>query len=648
MSESESKALALEYDLVGIKGSIRMVGRFPDGTTVTDKFDVTSSKARDKFVDRLCRGRDALDRDEIGNELERIAVLVVASLAAHAPDDTDDLDGSPADCDAELLVNLGKQAELFHTPGGHDSEGIASLEVNGHRETWPINSRAFKRWLSKTCYDKTQSVPKQDALSEALNVLSGLAIHDGFENEVSVRLAEHDGRIYLDLCDENWRVVVIDTEGWRVIPSTACPVRFLRKRGMLPLPVPVRGGRVDELRAFVNLPGEDGWILYSACLIAYLRPRGPFPVLVLNGEHGSAKSTTARCGRAIIDPNQAPLRRPPNGDRDLMIAASNSWFVGFDNISRLSDQMSDALCTIATGGGFSARQLYSDDDEKIFQAQRPVMLNGIEEVATRADLLDRSVLLALPVIPESERQPEDEFWTAFEEARPRILGAMLDAVVCGLRRLPEVQLGHYPRMADFAKWAVACAPAMGWDPERFLEVYAANRSESDHLAVESALIGPLLMKLMEGRGEWEGTATDLVAALELLAEDRTRKSKNWPDSAQKMRWALKRIAPNLRKIGYELEFDRTTDRARHRILRVRKMDTGSSVASGSSDNGPGGVVDGDSAGRSSNRSARGSSEDRPGRKAPGDPAQADSDEPDDPDEPSGASPGGDMNGWGEA
>ena len=158
---SECNALDLEYDLIGAKGFVRMVCRFPDGTTVTDKFDVTASKARDRFVERLCRGRSALDRDELDDQLERIAVLVVASLAANEADDPDGADDTSADSDAALLVKLGKQADLFHTPGGHDSEGIASLETGGHRETWPINSRAFRRWLSKSFYDKTQSVPKK-------------------------------------------------------------------------------------------------------------------------------------------------------------------------------------------------------------------------------------------------------------------------------------------------------------------------------------------------------------------------------------------------------------------------------------------------------------------------------------------------------
>jgi hypothetical protein len=647
VSGHEVDGVRFEYEPVGTSGRIRLVCHFADETTLTDKFDVLSSAARDRFLEKLCHGRDALDREALEALLEEIANDVAGVLGEPDADDPDATDDASGGSDAKLLVSLGKQADLFHTPGGHDSEGFASLVVSGHRETWGINSRAFKRWLSKAYYDRILSVPSQEALSEALNVLAGIAIHDGGEEEVAVRIAERAGRIYLDLADDEWRVVEVVADGWRVIDSVASPVRFIRKRGMLPLPLPVRGGRIDELRRFVNVPGEAGWILYSACIVAYLRPRGPYPVLVLNGEHGSAKSTTARCARAVIDPNQAPLRRPPNGDRDLMIAATNSWFVAFDNISRLTDGMSDALCVIATGGGFSARQLYTDDEEKIFQAQRPVMLNGIEEVATRADLLDRSVLLALPVIPESERRPEDEFLREFEEARPRILGALLDAVACGLKRLADVQLGHYPRMADFAKWVVACSPAMGWSAESFLCAYGANREESDQLAVESSLIGAPLMTLVNER-EWEGTATELVAALQALVDERTMKNKGWPDKGQKMRWALKRIAPSLRKLGYEVEFDiRSTDSSRSRILRVRKVAEGSSEASGSSGNGPGGRENADSAGRSSFSPDRGSSEDRPGKSGLGDPVEADSDAPDDLDDPTGTFGPADDGEWEE-
>ena len=140
------------------------------------------------------------------------------------------------------------------------------------------------------------------------------------------------------------------------------PVRFRRARGMNALPVPRRGGSIEALRPFLNVQGDEDFVLIVSWLVAALRPKGPYPVLVLQGEAGSAKSTAVRVLRALVDPNTSPLRSEPRETRDLMIAARNSWCIAFDNVSRLSPRLSDDLCRMATGGGFSTRQLYTDNE----------------------------------------------------------------------------------------------------------------------------------------------------------------------------------------------------------------------------------------------------------------------------------------------
>ncbi len=242
------------------------------------------------------------------------------------------------------------------------------------------------------------------------------------------------------------------------------PVKFRRPKGMLPLPRPETGGRIEDLRPFVNVPDEEEWRLMVSWLVAAARPSGPYPVLVLHGgEQGSAKSTTAKVLRSLLDPNLAALRTAPGGDeRDLAINANNSWILSYDNMSGVPMWLSDALCRVATGGGFATRTLYEDAEETIFSYMRPVAVNGIDEIVTRHDLLDRSLIIHLPAIPEEERREADEFWAAFEEARPQILGAILDAVAVAQARLPETKLERLPRMADFAKWISAAEPALPW------------------------------------------------------------------------------------------------------------------------------------------------------------------------------------------
>ncbi len=344
------------------------------------------------------------------------------------------------------------------------------------------------------------------------------------------------------------------------------PVRFRRAAGMQPLPMPVPGGSVAALRSFLNVQSDTDFVLVVAWALACLRNRGPYPVIVLSGEQGSAKSTFSAILRALLDPNTAPLRALPREDRDLFIAASNGHVLAFDNVSGLPAWISDTLCRLATGGGFAVRQLYTDQDEVLFDAARPVILNGIEDIVTRPDLADRAVFLTLEPIPEERRRPEAELWAAFEAERPRILGVLLDAVVEGLKRLPETHLPKLPRMADFALWATACETAL-WPAGTFWSAYCENRDEAVEGVIDADPIAAGVRAVMATRTEWTGTASDLLGALAEMAGERVAKSKTWPDSPRALAGRLRRAATFLRKIGIEIGFDRE-GRARTRIIRI--------------------------------------------------------------------------------
>ncbi len=219
---------------------------------------------------------------------------------------------------ADILIGLAETAELFHAP---DGTGFADLEINGHRETWPIRAKGFRRWLARGYFEETGGAPSSDALQSALNVLEARAHFDASERTAHVRVGGLDGRLYLDLGDETWRAVEIDATGRRVIDNP--PVRFRRASGMKPIPIPVGGGSIQSLRSFLNVKSNADFILVVSWLLACLRNRGPYPIIALSGEQGSAKSTLAAILRALIDPNTAPLRALPREDRDLFIAASN-------------------------------------------------------------------------------------------------------------------------------------------------------------------------------------------------------------------------------------------------------------------------------------------------------------------------------------
>jgi hypothetical protein len=379
--------------------------------------------------------------------------------------------------------------------------------------------------------------------------------------------------LYLDLLNHRWQVAEVSLTGWRVIESSECPVRFRRSGAMRPLPEPERGGDIDELRRFLNIAREADFVLVVAWVLGALRHDGPYPILAIGGEQGSSKSTAARILRALIDPNAAPLRSEPRDERDLHVSASNGWVLGFDNLSRVPEWLSDGLCRLATGGGFATRALYSNGDETVFDSTRPIVLTGIEDLATRSDLLDRSIVISLPRIRDDDRRTESDLWSAFEEARPRILGALLTAASRALLEEQRVRLTRLPRMADFAKWVHAAEPALGWHSGTFLAAYDGNRGAANATAIEASPVGAAVLKLLHSQRRFEGTASDLLAALDRDAEPRAREARSWPKSPRAMSSALRRLAPNLRVAGLEVEFDRATDAARSRTLVLEWAET---------------------------------------------------------------------------
>jgi hypothetical protein len=289
-----------------------------------------------------------------------------------------------------------------------------------------------------------------------------------------------------------------------------------------------------------------------AWLVMALRPVGPYPVLALHGEQGSGKSTAAEALRMVIDPNEALLRPPPRDERDLVIAGSNGRIVALENLSHIPQWLSDALCRIATGSGFATRELYTDADEAIFSVQLPIVLNGIVEVVIAGDLQDRSIVLTLPTI--EEYVSEDDLWDEFEAARPRILGALLDVVSHAMAHERSVVIEELPRMADFARWTAAACPALGWNAEEVLKAYAENRAAANETTLDaSPLVAPLRQL-----GNFEGTATELLAELVEIVGEGAARSKVWPKSPSALSGALRRLAPNLRRTAtpITIEFDR--------------------------------------------------------------------------------------------
>lgn len=474
-------------------------------------------------------------------------------------------DSARQDSVAARLIRLVEQSDvqLFHD----DLDlSYASIPVGGHREIHPVRSRKFKRWLRRELRTRTGAVANQKAVEEAVETLCAEAEFDGEQRDVFVRIAPGDGGVLLDLGDERWRVVRTTADGWQVLDSS--PIAFARRSSAKALPEPVRGGSLDELREFVNVADEASWRLLVGFLVMALQHRGPFPVLVLLGEQGAAKTTLARVMRRLVDPAKAALRAGQPSERDLMIAASGSWMPGFDNLSFLSPRLSDALCQISTGAGFATRKLYDDTEEVVFEAMRPLLLNGIGGFIKRPDLLGRAVVLELPPLPESGRRTEHDFWNAFREAAPRILGALLDTLAGALARRDQVKLPALPRMADFAVLGTAVEQTLGWPAGSFVQALDSNQGSALVGSLEEDPVFAPLLRLMESQSSWTGTATDLLAALATFTGEQVKRQRSWPATAAALSTRLRRLAPAMRQLGIEFE-DAPTGRDREKRRGIR-------------------------------------------------------------------------------
>jgi putative DNA primase/helicase len=217
------------------------------------------------------------------------------------------------------------------------------------------------------------------------------------------------------------------------------------------------------------------------------------------------------------------------------------------------------LCRLATGGGFGARKLYSDQDETILNVKRPIVINGIGNLANRSDLLDRALIVKLNPIPPGTRKLEKEFWAEFEQEKACIFTGLLDAVVCGLQNLEEVRINDLPRMADFTQWVTACEPALGLPQGSFLKVYNQNREHAHSIVIEGSILAEVIQefcfdKVTDDNYKEIFLLKDFLTALKTKAGEPRCSDKGFPKNSRALRSGIERINPNLREIGIFITF----------------------------------------------------------------------------------------------
>jgi hypothetical protein len=473
---------------------------------------------------------------------------------------------------AEKLLALVAAVEFVHSG---DGSAWAAMP-DGRALRLDARGSPFSAWLRHRFLEAHGKPARSGDVSDVLGALIGRARFEGPRREVHTRVAEHGGRIYLDLGREDTLAVEITPEGWRVLERP--PVLFATSDALAPLPMPAGDAEPEDLEALIDLLGLPAGeaLLLTAWMLGCLQPGRPFVILLLIGPAGSGKSTRTRVVRLIIDPAGADgtlVASPPREGRDLYAAASGAHVLALDNLSSMPRWLSDLLSSISTGSGQATRRYYTDNELAVVQVQQPVILNGIEVAGLGEDLMDRAIVISCP--PVSEARTEADLWRRAHEVAPRILGALLSAAVVALRnrRSVVIPVEKRPRMLDFATWVKAAEPYLrrvpAWRDIDFLALYEANRRQASDEVLEADPLGRLLVRLASERC-WEGTASDLLDALEGMLEedlgpgkaDKVIKGKRWPSAPHILSARLRRLVPQLRSSGIAVSFVRSGARGR--------------------------------------------------------------------------------------
>jgi hypothetical protein len=441
--------------------------------------------------------------------------------------------------DSALLRRLRDQT--FRTL---DGKAFVDVEAGGGRKIVPIQSRLFRQWLGLKLEEETGERPSQAELRSMSDRLESYA-SDAPVAEVYVRVALAGDRVFIDLADNCGRVVEVGPEGWNVIDTA--PVHFIRPASSRPLPVPEKGGSIEDLRSLINVADDGDFVLIVASLLDALRNGGAHPVLVINGGEGTAKSTLVEILRELIDPSWALLGGLPQTERQLL-EAGDGYLRVYDNVSSISAKISDALCRMSTG-----------------RSGHPIIINGIGELVMQLGLADRCLFVNLALVSDRQRRSQQEIRTTFEKMRPRILGVLLDAVAHGLRALPTTRPDALPRMADFAIWATACEGAL-WPAGTFMAAYLENRTEAAEKLIETDVVAMAVRTLMVNRPTWSGTATELDGILRAVTGN-LENANGWPAEPRILSARLRSLAPSLNKVDVTVTFDKVGHN-RTRIITI--------------------------------------------------------------------------------
>jgi hypothetical protein len=526
--------------LVGVADEINLIDLaaaqgnntdLPQGYDISDFLESAPQEERKTAVLNLIANAETYGADNEESDFEGAELLPTGKISA-----------------AQQLMNLVEDSgtTFFHS---EVKEFYACIPIENHTEIQPIDSRDFELWLNGLFYRETGKPISKDAVKQVTTALSAMALYDSPKPvKLSVRMAEYDGAFWYDLTNAEWQAVRIDKESWEIVDKP--PIMFNRYRHQREQAMPKNGGNINKILDYVNI--KENKTLFLCWLTSCFVPSIPHAANIIHGEKGAAKSTASAMLKLLIDPSALETLTLQSNQRTLAVNLQSHWLLPFDNVSFISEEVSDTLCRAITGGGIQQRKLHTNSEDVIFTFQRCVIINGINNVATRADLLDRSILTELVRIADSDRRELSDIMANFETDKAEILGGIFDTLVKAIGIYPAVRLQNLPRMADFARWGYAIGEALGEGlGQVFLDEYQQNYERQNDEVLNNDPVATLTLEFMKDKTDWHGTHSALHDKFVEIAENCAinAKDKGFPKDAAALGKRLRGIVSNLRHEG---------------------------------------------------------------------------------------------------
>ncbi|PIN84736.1 MAG: hypothetical protein COV47_05855 [Candidatus Diapherotrites archaeon CG11_big_fil_rev_8_21_14_0_20_37_9] len=461
---------------------------------------------------------------------------------------------------ADSLLKLAKENGLFFQDQFGTAYGF--VKIKEHSEVIPVNSKKFRNFLLNLYHKKYKKTVSATPVKTAIDFCEAEAF--GTVYELDNRVCKRDSSIFYDLANSQWEVVKIDKSGWRVAtPKKPIFTRYAHQKEQV-YSNEYSSGNIDKMLSLFDLDA-DNKLLVKVFIVSGFIPDIPRAFLIFFGPQGSGKSVLAGSSRDIIDPSTLKTIDPPLNKNELAHTLQHHYYTPFDNMSYMSREVSDALCRASTGAGTSTRKLYTDNEDFISSYRRLVSLNGINNVAFNADLLDRSIIISMNRINPTKRKTEDEIKQFFDELKPEIVTECFEVVSRAMNEYENISLERIPRMADFVKWGEAIARVMGHKPMEFVNAFERNAKGMTSEIIGNTPVGSAVVDFVEDNEEWIGTAEELLSELNEKNTLEKQKSKGWPGNGSALSRALGNLKATLEDVGIGINRDYKHTGARKEI-----------------------------------------------------------------------------------